>query len=557
MDPRLLIQQDALQCGWDTAPYLLFSDNVFSPLIYYSHLVPAIAGLLLAFLVWRQKQRLLLNSLFILLALSFSAWCLIDLSLWAHESPDYIMFAWSLLAYIEPVIYLGSAYLLYTFATGKDAPFSFKLLGLALLAPAIIFTPTHFNLEAFDYTDCEREATEGLLWHYLYAIEVVITGWMAFFLGFKLFSKKTTVSKTQIGLLGVALILFLMAFSWGNIVGSFSEDWAVAQYGLFGMPIFLGAIIYLIVRFQTFRIRILGVTAMVATLVVLLFSLLFLQTIESARPVIIVTLVLFSLIGYLLIRSVQQEITQRKRIEVLAKDLEAANERLKELDQMKSEFLSIASHQLRAPITAVRGYAANINQGEYGPVPPHLKEPLETVQEAARLMANSIEDYLNISRIEQGRMKYEKSQFDIADLAKKVVTELTPLATKRGLTLTAVAPEDLNVTADIGKMKQVLSNLIDNAIKYTEKGSVTITVESADKKARITIADTGIGIDPEEAKNLFEKFKRARGANKVNTTGTGLGLYVAKQLVEGHGGTVRVESDGVGKGSRFIVELPL
>ncbi|MGB4076368.1 MAG: HAMP domain-containing sensor histidine kinase, partial [Minisyncoccia bacterium] len=255
------------------------------------------------------------------------------------------------------------------------------------------------------------------------------------------------------------------------------------------------------------------------------------------------------------IRSVHQEIEQRKKIETLAKQLETANERLKELDQMKSEFLSIASHQLRAPITAIRGYSSNMMEGAYGALSETLKEPLSVIQESSRLMASSIEDYLNISRIEQGRMKYEKSDFDIADLAKKVVEELLPLASKKGLELSIEAPQDLMVNADIGKMKQVISNLIDNAIKYTEKGSVRVHVAKDDTLARIIISDTGVGIAPDEMEGLFEKFKRARGANKVNTTGTGLGLYVAKQLIEGNGGTIRIESDGVGHGSRFIIEL--
>lgn len=229
---------------------------------------------------------------------------------------------------------------------------------------------------------------------------------------------------------------------------------------------------------------------------------------------------------------------------------------LAEVDRMKDEFLSIASHQLRAPVTAIRGYAANILQGDYGPVPDHLKEPLETVQESSRLMATSIEDYLNISRIEQGRLKYERSVFDIADIAKKVSEELSPLTAKKKLELKTSIPEDLRVNADIGKIKQVITNLLDNSIKYTEHGSIALTVEKVGGKARVTIADTGVGISEDEMPGLFEKFKRARGANRVNTTGTGLGLYVAKQLVEGSGGRIWAESEGSGKGSRFSFELP-
>jgi signal transduction histidine kinase len=246
-----------------------------------------------------------------------------------------------------------------------------------------------------------------------------------------------------------------------------------------------------------------------------------------------------------------------QELKVANEKLATANDRLKELDQLKSEFLSIASHQLRAPLTAIRGYASLVLQGDYGVLPENLKEPLARVAESARVMASSIDDYLNISRIEQGRLKFEMAPVALGDLARKVVDELQPVAKQRHLALNFTPPaEEVTVSADVGKIKQVISNLVDNAIKYTEQGSVSIVVEKHGSGARITVSDTGIGIAKEEIGALFEKFTRARGANKVNTTGTGLGLYVAKQLVEGHKGKIWIESDGLGKGTRFIVELP-
>lgn len=236
---------------------------------------------------------------------------------------------------------------------------------------------------------------------------------------------------------------------------------------------------------------------------------------------------------------------------------ERQSESLAALDRLKSEFLSIASHQLRAPITAIKGYVANILESTYGPVPAHLEEPLSIIQESTRVMVSSIEDYLNVSRIEQGRMKFELSDFDAAALAKRAVEELTPIAQKKGLSLSFNNPPAIQVHGDIGKTKQIFTNLIDNAIKYTERGGIVVSIEQRGKTMRFMTNDTGIGITPEDIKGLFSKFTRSKDANKVNTTGTGLGLYVAKSLVEGQGGNVHVESDGPGHGSRFIVELPL
>jgi signal transduction histidine kinase len=248
-----------------------------------------------------------------------------------------------------------------------------------------------------------------------------------------------------------------------------------------------------------------------------------------------------------------------EQLTITNQKLGEANDRLKQLDQLKSEFLSVASHQLRAPITAIKGYVANVLEDSYGAVPEYLKEPLEVVQESTRVMTSSIEDYLDVSRIEQGRMKYEMSSVDVTALARRASEELKPLAEKKGLVLSFTEAPEIIVEGDFGKIKQVFTNLIDNAIKYTENGSVAVSIVKDDTKkvARFMTNDTGIGIPADEIGKLFEKFTRARGANSVNTTGTGLGLYVAKSLVEGHGGTIHIESDGPGKGSRFIVELPL
>ena len=224
---------------------------------------------------------------------------------------------------------------------------------------------------------------------------------------------------------------------------------------------------------------------------------------------------------------------------------------------MKSEFLSVATHQLRAPLTAMRGYASLIAEGSYGPVKEEEKEPLFRIMESGRNMANSIEDYLNVSRIEQGRMKFESGEFDLCVLAKTVADELKPIASRKGLALEISACSELKVTGDVGKIKQVITNFIDNAIKYTPKGSITISVTKEGNMARFSVVDTGTGIAEDQLPRLFEKFTRARDANKVNTTGTGLGLYVAKILIEGHKGHTWAESDGLGKGSRFLFEIPV
>lgn len=552
-----MIDELIAQCEWAASPLILFSDNVFSPLIYYSHLTPILVSLIFGIYIYLANRQSLLNRILLFITLVLSTWLFLDLILWATDSLRMVIFAWSLVNMLEPVIYAGFVYFTMVFVSGRDVSERTKFFLVLPLIPVLLLSATHWNVLGFNLTNCDREVIEGPMAYYNYLIEIGYVLWIMI-LGIKAWSSKQLAGQKTPSLLVIAsTLVLLLGFASGNIIGSFSEDWALGQIGLFVIPVSIGALSYFVIQLKFLnRNQTMAAQVLVIGLWLAVGSILFIQNLYYVRWIVGATLIFLVILGYLLVRSFKHEILQRKEIEKLAHDLEGANTRLKQLDQMKSEFLSVASHQLRAPVTAIRGYASNVVDGSYGPVPENLKEPLNVIQESGRLMASSIEDYLNISRIEQGRMKYEKSDFDLTELTARVVHELSPVASIKKLVLTMTPAEPIMVNADIGKVKQVISNLLDNAIKYTEQGCVTVSVEKKDGKAHITLTDTGVGIAAEEIDKLFSKFTRARDANKVNTTGTGLGLYVAKQLIEGNGGKVWVESEGVGHGSRFIIELP-
>ena len=255
-------------------------------------------------------------------------------------------------------------------------------------------------------------------------------------------------------------------------------------------------------------------------------------------------------------------IHQRELIEQdLATRLERANLRLQEVDKLKSEFVSIASHQLRSPLTAIRGYASLLLEGSYGTIPDKAKEPLERISESSKLMASSIEDYLGISRIESGNMKYHLSVLNLRDQVESICDDLRPTALKKGIVI--LFRTDLHgdglVYADLGKTQQIIHNLLNNAIKYTPKGSVTVFVHDRLGNGRLAmeVTDTGIGMSEQTRTGLFKKFERAADAHEYHASGTGLGLYVAFRMAQAMGGTITAHSEGEGSGSRFVLELPL
>ncbi len=242
---------------------------------------------------------------------------------------------------------------------------------------------------------------------------------------------------------------------------------------------------------------------------------------------------------------------------LLYKELEDANDSLKSLDKLKTEFLGLASHQLRAPLTSIKGYASMILEGSYGEVKEEQKMPVDRIFQSSQNLARVVEDLLDVSKIEQGGMKYEMSPQDMLKMATGIVNEMQISAKNKGLELSFVE-KDMSTyiaKADPIKIRQVLVNLVDNSIKYTAKGFVKVILSKpGENKIRISVTDSGMGISQENIGKLFEKFSRGEGG-KVNAGGSGLGLYLAKEIVLAHGGKIWAESPGVGQGSSFIVEL--
>jgi signal transduction histidine kinase len=565
MTPLENVRADTLSCMWDTPQYFFFSAEV-ERMIYYTHFLPAIATIFLATFLVLSRQKSLQTILLITISFLFITYALLDVLLWAISDPSQIMFFWSLTNYIEPLIYVAVFYLVASFAYKKDISLGLKFaLGL-LLAPIIFLGPTSLNLAAYDYSNCDRLAIEGPLVLYIYLLEVIIAIWMFLYGMLAYHRAHVQGNKKSILYLTIGSLFFLFAFSFGNIFGTLfqevlgEEAWAIGQYGFFGMPVFLGFITYLIVRFEAFNTKLLGAQALVLTLWVLIGSLLFIVQSTASRVVASATLILAVVFGIFLVRSVKHTVKQKEEIEKLAANLKVANEQLKVLDRMKSEFVSIASHQLRSPLTSIRGYASMLAEGSYGKLTAKAQEVAERIAESSKYMALSVEDYLNVSRIEAGNMKYEMSDFNLKDVAEKIVDELRPVGIKKGLVMVfrSQCAGSCSVHADIGKTRQILMNLLDNSMKYTPKGSITVVAHDDPVKKRmyVTIHDTGVGMSTETKEEVFEKFVRAKNANNVNVTGTGLGLYVAKKMLTDMGGKVTAESEGEGSSNSHSSPAP-
>lgn len=547
-------------CEWGATTLLIFSQNV-GTLVYYTHIFPLLISLFLGVYVFINNPRRLVNRVLFFVTLMFSLWVYFDLILWASPTPEAVMFFWSLIVPVEMFIYLGSLYLVYLFSTDQhDVPIYIKAAVALFALPLLLFSHTNLNVMGLA-PDCDTGAIEGPLISYMYMAELIVIGLILTILSVRYKKITNQANRNRFLLIGIATVLFLLFFSAGNLTLLFSLGPYYEQYKLFGMPIFATIVTYTIVRYRAFSIETVVTEILIAALWMLLFSMMLFEKMNNARPIIAVTLIFFGVLGLQLARSVRNEVAQRQEIERLVYKLERANKRLTVLDKMKSEFVSIASHQLRSPLAAIRGYASMMLEGSYGNFPEKSRFALERIADSSKYMAESIEDYLNVSRIESGNMKYDLTDFNFKDACSVVVDELRPIALKKGLLLSFRSDTDSSciVHADMGKTRQALYNLINNSIKYTQKGSILVTVQDDPRRGliRTIITDTGIGMSQETIATLFSKFSRAKDANQVDTTGTGLGLYVARQMIKHMGGDIVAMSDGEKRGSTFTLTLPL
>ena len=239
-------------------------------------------------------------------------------------------------------------------------------------------------------------------------------------------------------------------------------------------------------------------------------------------------------------------------------ELTRVTEQLRELDKQKSQFITVAAHQLRTPLSGIKWTLNMLTSGQLGPLTEEQKSFLTKAYENNDRMIGLVNDMLGADRMQSTKTKFNFQYINIRELLDNVLFALAPGAEKRKISISLNAVEDVpNALIDPDAVRLVIQNLLDNAIKYTmDGGRVDIELGKTDSDIVLCIADQGIGIPADQQKNLFERFFRARNAVKQYTDGSGLGLFIARSVMDRHGGKIWFESKE-GEGSKFYISIPI
>ncbi len=365
--------------------------------------------------------------------------------------------------------------------------------------------------------------------------------------------------------IGTFATYFLLIFCNFILAGIFQYTNLLKYTPLYSLPIIV-ATAYAIIKHGLFNIKVLATEAFVILLVLVFLLRISLSETMTGRIMDGVVITFTIIVGFLLVRSVQKEVEAREEVRELAKrlgetnwELARINEQLRVIDQRKSEFVSIVSHQLRTPITAIKGYSSLLLEDSFGPLNEKQKPPVEKIFISSKRLAEMVNDFLDISKIEQGTMSYNFVSVDIKTMLVDLMEEFAPVAKEKHIGMSADFTDQIKytVTADEGKLRQILSNILDNSIKYTPNGDVHISLEKDEARGTITVRmkDSGIGLSQDDIHHLFGKFTRGSGGQRENTNGSGLGLYVAMKMLKAMHGKIWVDSEGPNKGSTFAIEL--
>ena len=537
---------EQLLCPWESAQYFVYSSNI-PTLFFYSHAPAILVALLVGLLVFYKSNKSKIGISLLTVTILFSLWCFFDLMIWATNRPDIVLFFWSLQILFEPLVYLLCFYLVYLFIKEHDLEFKWKSLGIFLYSPVVLLLASEYNLIGVDVSYCN--AIEGFIaQYYTYALEALLILFILVLIILEFRKIYDRERKREIIIFGLGVILFLVAFSSGNIIGSFTENWTLAQAGLIGMPIFIGFLAYLFVRFHTFNIKTFATQTLMISIWFLVLGILFIRRIENVRIITALTLILVTISGYLLIQSVKKEIAQREELAKLNIDL-------KNLLNQRESLVHLVTHKVKGAFTRTKVLFAGILDGTFGEISPEIKKRAEQGLAFDNAGIQTVDLVLNVANMQSGTIKYDMKIVDFKELVEEIIPEKKISAEAKGLKLESEIKDGVyNVRGDSIWLKETISNLIENSIKYTEKGEIKIGLEDGNKKIKFFVRDTGMGITEEDKKNLFTEGGRGKDSVRVNVDSTGYGLYSVKLIIEAHQGKVWAESEP-GKGSTFYIEL--
>jgi signal transduction histidine kinase len=515
--------------------------------LFYSYIPAIILITIITFFIYKNNKTEHNHTVFYLSFLSISAilWMLTTLVQWLAAPVVINIFAWSIIGLLEMFVYIFSLCFFISFVVKKEIGLYYKIILGLILLPILTFGVFNGVINYFNIDECN--GYYNLFYTtYIYAFELLSASFVIFWGIWKAKRAKVLDDKKQIIFISIAVFLFQILFTLSSVIGEATLVYGINLFGPIGLVIFVGLLSFLIVRFKAFDIKLLAAQALVWALIIFIGSEFFSVKDLTTQLLVGVTLVISTVLGLILVRSVKKEVALRESLEIANRNQES--------------LIHFVSHQLKGFFTKSKMIFSGLLEGDFGLVP-------EAVQDVAKVGLTSdnnavamIQNILGASNLKTGITDYHLKSVALNDVVKKVCGLFTEEMSKKGLIFeTDITEKVLLVSVDETQIIQVFKNLIDNSLNYTPSGKIKVILKTSpdNKKGLFEVSDTGVGLSDEDKSRLFTEGGKGAESIKVNVNSTGYGLYIVKKIVESHKGRVWAESAGRGHGSQFYVELNL
>ena len=427
-------------------------------------------------------------------------------------------------------------------------------LGIAYLFVGfidIVHTLAYAGMGVFQGFDANLPTQLWIIARYLESLSLLIAC-------FILDKRKMKINFILLGYIITASLLFLSIFYWKIFPSCFIEGSGLTPFKKISeyiiSLILAASLFFLLKRKEKFNRRVLQwlVISILLTIVSELAFTFFISLYGLSNLIGHI----FKIVSFYFIYQAIIVTGLTKPNELLFKNLQESEEKYRELDNMKSIFIASMSHELRTPLNSIIGFTGIILQGISGKITEDQRKELTMVENSANHLLALINDVIDVSKIETGKVELFIEEINLADLMQEVNDSFKVVADEKNLKLSLKMPERLIIKGDERRIKQVIMNLVSNAVKFTDGGEIEIKVKKKDEIVEVSVTDTGIGIKKESMERLFKQFSRIYVKGRPVIEGTGLGLYLSKKIVDLLGGQIKAESE-FGKGSMFTFTFPL
>lgn len=394
-------------------------------------------------------------------------------------------------------------------------------------------------------------------YHTVYALYIMGYFSLCYVLLFIKYIKFSGIEKIQINYVIFGTLISTLIGVTTNLIMPYLQIYTLNWMGQIGIIAMIGSISYSILRHRLFQVKVVATQFIVFILCTSLFARVLFSTARSDFLVNASFFFISLVIGFLLVKSVISEVEQRQRLEVLTANLEEVNNKLADANIQQENLIHFITHQIKGFLAKSRDIYSMVLEGEYGTIPetliPIMQEGLASETKGVEV----VKEILDGANLKRGTMRYTMTEFNMTELVQEIIETQKKIAEDKGLTMeVTIDDKKCIVYGDHDQLAHVIRNVIDNSIKYTPTGGLTVTLAEKNDVVMLSVKDTGVGVTDEDRGALFTAGGRGKNSIKVNVDSTGYGLFIVKQIVDAHKGKIWVESEGQGKGTTFFIELP-